>query len=715
MSGDVDERDVNVVTCQFEQHGTDPTCCEDPGPNPWGWKTREYMFMDAAVRILEPTAPVLGSPYVFGDPITPAEPWDMAFVITTEPIPLLPIAAASANPNPAACNQQISFDGSGSYHEDPVRTIVLYEWDFDYDGVTFNVDSAGQTVPHAYAQFGTYTAALRVTDDDSPPVTDIDTVVVDINQGNQAPIADANGPYDTLVGGDVTLDGTGSSDPDADCGDSVVGYDWDLDNDGLYDDATGATPLVTWADIIALGLPYPGVPNPIRLRVTDTFGLSSTDGSTLTILLPAPPPPLPDDAFDIGGTVRPCRDNQMRCTLDDAPCTSDGDCPGDSNVCRTDCTLGIHDTSETYCVPPPGGGGPGVCYVRRNRYLSIDPNPANAGSSTARRVSLDLGGGATAVLGWVGEPTQLAVSGPEVSPQLLARIENVPYYRDWSIDDFGGAWPDSTVHVGDCETSPRHTYLIQAIAAGADTGDEANYSEPLALSTVQDVSGVGGFGDVVGGATGLPPEGIRSFKDISAVVRGFQGIQTEPKSWLDLQGPATSPLCPNFGGAGVDFKDIDWAVKGFQGWTYLIGPPPDSLPTGFFAPLDCPPDACPTGARLRDYSRGVCKPGPDPGPFARGTFCAEDVIVLTPSPGELHMMHRNAEYNCCPVDIIVTLTVDGNTIHLREEEVLEDPCFCMCCYDIEATVDNLAPGPYTVEVCWMDGGETCDEQVVVIP
>ncbi|MEK6676634.1 MAG: dockerin type I domain-containing protein [Planctomycetota bacterium] len=52
---------------------------------PWGWKTRQHFFMDDAVRIFAPTAPVLGIPFMFGEPILDllGESWDMAFVITT--------------------------------------------------------------------------------------------------------------------------------------------------------------------------------------------------------------------------------------------------------------------------------------------------------------------------------------------------------------------------------------------------------------------------------------------------------------------------------------------------------------------------------------------------------------------------------------------------------------------------------------------------------
>ncbi|MBU0719687.1 MAG: hypothetical protein KJ749_15695, partial [Planctomycetes bacterium] len=58
----------------------------EPSPHLWGWKTREYMFQDAAVRISAPTDPVRGDRFVEGAPIEEPDrvPWDMAFVITTK-------------------------------------------------------------------------------------------------------------------------------------------------------------------------------------------------------------------------------------------------------------------------------------------------------------------------------------------------------------------------------------------------------------------------------------------------------------------------------------------------------------------------------------------------------------------------------------------------------------------------------------------------------
>jgi hypothetical protein len=58
----------------------------EPGRNPWGWKTRRHFFNDAAVRIYAPTDPRVPAEFQEGEPIYNPEriPWDMAFVLTTQ-------------------------------------------------------------------------------------------------------------------------------------------------------------------------------------------------------------------------------------------------------------------------------------------------------------------------------------------------------------------------------------------------------------------------------------------------------------------------------------------------------------------------------------------------------------------------------------------------------------------------------------------------------
>jgi glucose/arabinose dehydrogenase len=84
--------------------------------------------------------------------------------------------------------------------------------------------------------------------------------------GNQAPRAVVSAtPASGATPLDVDFSATGSSDPDP--GDTLT-YDWDLDGDGAYDDATGPTAEFTYA---SAGSYLAGV------RVTDNHGASATD------------------------------------------------------------------------------------------------------------------------------------------------------------------------------------------------------------------------------------------------------------------------------------------------------------------------------------------------------------------------------------------------------------------------------------------------------
>ena len=182
-----------------------------------------------------------------------------------------PVASFTASPNPAACNQTITFDGSGSYQGRPDRAIVRYDWNFD-DGST----ASGPIVTHFYAAFRSYNATLVVTDSNTPPKTATMTQTIAVNLGNLPPVASAGGPYTVDLGATLTLDGTASSDPNAGCGDSIVSYSWLVAGSiGL----AGPSPTLTSAQINALGAGSFAV----SLIVVDTFGASSSAATTLNI------------------------------------------------------------------------------------------------------------------------------------------------------------------------------------------------------------------------------------------------------------------------------------------------------------------------------------------------------------------------------------------------------------------------------------------------
>ena len=75
-----------------------------------------------------------------------------------------PHAIPTANPSTGNSPLTVTLNGSGSYDGDGY--VVLYEWDFESDGVwDFESPATGVTTAD-YPNQGTYSATLRVTDDD---------------------------------------------------------------------------------------------------------------------------------------------------------------------------------------------------------------------------------------------------------------------------------------------------------------------------------------------------------------------------------------------------------------------------------------------------------------------------------------------------------------------------------------------------------------------
>ena len=201
-----------------------------------------------------------------------------------------PIAAWRASPTLARCGQTVRFDASESSHPFPQRQVSEYKW--DVDGVPgYERQGEGSVIEYTYNRFGTYTAQLEVCDN-IPFCDQGQPIVVQVNQGNQAPVARL--PYSNVIHlteDDLVINAGASFEPDVHCGDSIVSYKW-------YFNPTGNSPptftendpelSLTWAQVqqVLLGPadPRTGQPsNRIVLEVEDSLGLTHQSEMTLTL------------------------------------------------------------------------------------------------------------------------------------------------------------------------------------------------------------------------------------------------------------------------------------------------------------------------------------------------------------------------------------------------------------------------------------------------
>jgi PKD repeat protein len=130
---------------------------------------------------------------------------------------LLSPVARIGGPYRGSVAKPVSFDGSASSDAD--GTIVSFDWTFG-DGTA----DSGARPMHVYSSAGVYIVVLTVTDDSGR--TDDATTTVEITPvvANQAPTANAGGPYAGRPDVPVAFDGRLSADPDG----SVVAYAWDF-------------------------------------------------------------------------------------------------------------------------------------------------------------------------------------------------------------------------------------------------------------------------------------------------------------------------------------------------------------------------------------------------------------------------------------------------------------------------------------------------------
>jgi len=179
-----------------------------------------------------------------------------------------PVAVLTVNPltggNPPF---MVSADGSGSY--DPDGTIVLYEWDFNGDGLFEINGGTNATRQWLCEQVGFWKVKLRVTDNSGARGTSCVTY-----ETNKPPVAKVTAtPSSGTAPLTVVYNGAASYDPDG----SIATYSWDLLDDGTID-ANGSSTPQKWSAVLI----WNGAVK-VRLKVTDNQGASGSTVATVNV------------------------------------------------------------------------------------------------------------------------------------------------------------------------------------------------------------------------------------------------------------------------------------------------------------------------------------------------------------------------------------------------------------------------------------------------
>jgi PKD repeat protein len=188
-------------------------------------------------------------------------------IVTVLPLNTPPAASFAFTPPRPNVNQQVSFDARGSQDDETIPSTG-YAWDFDNDGAYD--DALGATPSAGFSSAGLKTVGLRVTDADG--AQDATTRTFTVNAAPATPAITFT-PARPNIGQVVTFNGSATDDQAI----PAAGYDWDFDNDGAFDDATGTAPTTTFATAGA---------KTVRLEVTDADGASSVASTTVTVNAP---------------------------------------------------------------------------------------------------------------------------------------------------------------------------------------------------------------------------------------------------------------------------------------------------------------------------------------------------------------------------------------------------------------------------------------------
>jgi len=341
-------------------------------------------------------------------------------------------------------SESITLDGSGSSDTD--GTIESYVWKESSSQI------ATGSGPSVSFNVGVHTVELTVTDDDD--ATDTDTVLITVTAYvNQAPTADA-GSDQTVDDSDdsgsesVTLDGSGSSDPDG----TISSYVWEEDSSQI---ATGSGPNVS----LDVGV------HTITLTVTDDDSATDTDTVVVAVTAYVNQPPTADAGGD--QNVTDDNDDGSHTVALDGAGSTDSDGTISSYVWEEDSSqiatgsgpsvafaVGTH-TVELTVTDDDGATDTDTVAITVNAYVNLAPTADAGGDQTVtdsddggdESVTLD-GAGSTDPDGtissyvWEENNSQIATgSGPSVT--FAVGVHTV----ELTVTDNDGATDTDTVAI----------------------------------------------------------------------------------------------------------------------------------------------------------------------------------------------------------------------------------------------------------------------------
>jgi PKD repeat protein len=182
-------------------------------------------------------------------------------VVNGPPQPVLSILSS-----PAAIGAPVLLDASRS--TDPNQDPLSFSWDLDGDGVFGDATGGLQTV--RYAVPGQYLVAVQVSD--GRGVTSVAQGAITVLADLAPVVAFTNDPLQPLAGAAISFAAT-ASDPDG----TVARIDWDLDDDGAFDDAAGTG--ATWSFGTA-------GPHRVAVRAVDDRGVATVAFRTIDVVTP---------------------------------------------------------------------------------------------------------------------------------------------------------------------------------------------------------------------------------------------------------------------------------------------------------------------------------------------------------------------------------------------------------------------------------------------